>query len=616
MTKLRLAPDLTLPLEAITETIAILGIRGSGKTNTAVVYAEELLAAGQQIVVIDPTDAWWGLKSSKDGQKPGFAVVVLGGKQQNLPLASTDGKLVADFVVEQGASVVCSLRGFESKQQELAFTTAFLRRLYFLKGQQERPTPLALFIDEASRLVPQRVMGEDAACVGAVQQIVRQGRSSGFGVVLIDQRAATVNKDVLAQLEMLIVHRTTGPQDRKALREWVQQHDTESREGAFLDSLASLNQGQAWFWSPGWLNLFRKVDVRERKTFDSSRTPRAGEVAVVPKKIADVDIEALRDKMAATIEKAKADDPKELRKEIARLAKLVADKVPAKSDPFEIRRLTEHAVQHALADERKRTDGALDLLSRTVARLAEGVKKEVVKTQESIDRLGLAAQDLGEVANTNTRKARGEVQLDGEKGTGESTILGSAVGQNSRAPARPVAAPQPRAVRAASAEGALGKTPQRMLNALRFLETVGTSPASRAAVAGLVGVSADTGTFRNYLSDLRAPGYISDGPGTNLSLTDAGRQQASDEGLPTTTAELHDVWLSKLGGTPRRMLGVLLDAYPNHVTREQLGRACGIEHTTGTFRNYLSDMRSPGLIIDVDKATLRAADALFPEGMA
>jgi hypothetical protein len=234
------------------------------------------------------------------GRSPGIPVVVLGGKHQDLPLASTDGKLIAEFVVEQGASVICSLRGFESKQQELRFATDFLRRLYYLKGQQDAPTPLALFIDEASRLVPQRVMGEDAACVGAVQQIVRQGRSSGFGVVLIDQRAATVNKDVLAQLEMMIVHRTTGPQDRKALKEWIDAHDTEDRGKEFLGSLASLAQGESWVWSPGWLDLFKRVQVRKRRTFDSSRTPRAGEVVVTPKKIAEVDLDALRAKLAAT----------------------------------------------------------------------------------------------------------------------------------------------------------------------------------------------------------------------------------------------------------------------------------------------------------------------------
>jgi hypothetical protein len=39
---------------------------------------------------------------------------------------------------------------------------------------------------------------------------------------------------------------------------------------------------------------------------------------VEPKNLADVDLDALKGQMAATIEKAKADDPRELRKQIDR----------------------------------------------------------------------------------------------------------------------------------------------------------------------------------------------------------------------------------------------------------------------------------------------------------
>jgi hypothetical protein len=507
---LKLSPTLKLPLEAITETMAILGIRGSGKTNTATAYVEELLENGQQVVIIDPTDAWWGLKSSADGMKPGYPVVILGGKHADLPLASTDGKLVADFIVEQGVSVVCALRGFESKNQEMKFVTELLRRLYFLKGQQDAPTPIAVVIDEASRLVPQRVMGEDAACVGAVQQIVRQGRSSGFGVVLIDQRAATVNKDVLAQLEMLVVHRTTGPQDRKALKEWIEAHDTANREKEFLGSMASLAQGEAWFWSPGWLDLFKKVQVRQRRTFDSSRTPRAGEVVVTPKRIADVDLAALKAKLGATIEKARQDDPKVLRAEIAALKRELA--AAAKSGrvvekPVVDQRAIDRAVAAAVTPYRS----AIGATERQLVGLVKVVK-------ELPDRLEAVAAALVVNGNGNGRSANDVVPVAVAK----------------RAPVvsrQPVAAP-PRSGEA----GKIGGTPQRMLNTLRFLETVGTSPASRQAIAGLMGVSWDTGSFRNNISELRTAGFIVDAAGGALALTEEGRAQASDEGLPTTLA--------------------------------------------------------------------------------
>jgi uncharacterized protein len=47
---LRIADNLKLPLNAITETFAVMGIRGSGKTHTATVLAEEMLTAGQPLL--------------------------------------------------------------------------------------------------------------------------------------------------------------------------------------------------------------------------------------------------------------------------------------------------------------------------------------------------------------------------------------------------------------------------------------------------------------------------------------------------------------------------------------------------------------------------------------
>ena len=54
---LHISPDLRLPLQAVTEAFAILGRRGAGKTSTACVLAEEMIAAGQQVLVVDPTGA-------------------------------------------------------------------------------------------------------------------------------------------------------------------------------------------------------------------------------------------------------------------------------------------------------------------------------------------------------------------------------------------------------------------------------------------------------------------------------------------------------------------------------------------------------------------------------
>src|SRR5690606_28120690 len=80
------AGDFSLPLQVVTEAVGILGRRGSGKTNTAGVIAEGLLEAGQQVIIFDPLDVWWGLKSSASGKAAGYPVVILGGRHADLPL--------------------------------------------------------------------------------------------------------------------------------------------------------------------------------------------------------------------------------------------------------------------------------------------------------------------------------------------------------------------------------------------------------------------------------------------------------------------------------------------------------------------------------------------------
>jgi DNA helicase HerA-like ATPase len=89
--KIILGDNLQLPLDFVTQTQAILAKRGVGKSYTASVEAEEMLKAGQQVVVIDPTGAWWGLKSSADGKHPGFSIVVFGGEHADVPLEETAG---------------------------------------------------------------------------------------------------------------------------------------------------------------------------------------------------------------------------------------------------------------------------------------------------------------------------------------------------------------------------------------------------------------------------------------------------------------------------------------------------------------------------------------------
>src|SRR5579884_67813 len=211
MKGITLSSDVRLPIDAVTQTFAVLGKRGSGKTNTSGVMTEQMIRAGLPVVAVDPIGVWWGLRYDADGKSPGLPVVILGGEHADVPIEESSGAVIADFVIEHRATAVLDL-GLFTKGAQRRFMVDFAERLY-LKNRDA----LHVVLDECDTFVPQRIDHGGERLVGAINDIVRKGRARGLGVTLISQRPALVNKDVLSQIECLIVHRMTGPQDRDAI---------------------------------------------------------------------------------------------------------------------------------------------------------------------------------------------------------------------------------------------------------------------------------------------------------------------------------------------------------------------------------------------------------------
>ena len=65
------ANDVRVPPDIATQTLFICGKRGSGKSSSAVVIAEQLHAARVPFIVLDPKGDWWGMKAAADGKGPG-----------------------------------------------------------------------------------------------------------------------------------------------------------------------------------------------------------------------------------------------------------------------------------------------------------------------------------------------------------------------------------------------------------------------------------------------------------------------------------------------------------------------------------------------------------------
>lgn len=150
-----------------------------GKTYTAAVLVEELLAAGAQVVAVDPVGVWWGLRASADGTGPGLPIVVFGGDHGDLPREASQGAEIAALIVEEGIAAVLDL-ALLRKGEQARFMTAFAETLYHRNRQ-----PLPLVLDEADAFAPQRPQRGQQRLLGAIEDLVRRGRARGLGVTLV-----------------------------------------------------------------------------------------------------------------------------------------------------------------------------------------------------------------------------------------------------------------------------------------------------------------------------------------------------------------------------------------------------------------------------------------------
>lgn len=612
-----LTEEFNLPTSLGTQTSALVGIRGSGKTVTASVVVEELLEASHQVIIIDPTDVWWGLKSNADGLTPAFPVVVFGGPHGDLPLEPGMGPALADFAVEQRPSMILSLRHLRKGQQQ-SLVTAFAEQLYHRKGESKYRTPVLVVIDEASTFVPQKVMGESARMVGAIEDLVRKGRASGLGVMLVDQRPASVNKDVLTQLEVLIAHQITAPHDRKALLEWIRQHDTAGGEKAFLEQLSSLPNGTAWIWSPA-LDVFDRVAVRMRYTFDSSKTPKPGDVPAAPLREAYVDLEAIRGQLDKAIAEAEENDPKALRRRIKEL-EAAGDDTPEVD--YWMKRAMEAERRVDAADLVRRKLDAVRLSLATMRSKLEEVEGDI---NHFADLLGQDKTPHGNLEVGDWQDAyRGfDDRMDRIDGVGEYARPKNAPGSIKRAPTAPMSSEAPIAQRAKAAaakngngrdtDSGLSVSERKILDALGTFGSFGIPEVEPVSVAILAGYRPGGGRYNNLKSGLRARGLIEYVDG-RIRLTQEGRSLARGQTF-SRLEQLHAAWFEILDNSQQKILTPLLESYPRPIYFDVLANTAGYTPGAGRFNNLRSSLKTLGAIEYPAPGTAKASDILFPPGL-
>jgi hypothetical protein len=560
---LHISEKLSLPLDTVTSTLVAYGSKGMGKTVFGATLAEELAANGLRWSWLDPLGVGWGIRHAANGKGTGVPCLILGGTRGDFPIQPTDGALVADLVVEETCNVLIDFSRKASGEmwgigEKIRFCSAYARRLFQRQGDLiggHRREPLFQILDEAARYAPQNIPAGNpdlSMCVSAWQQFVEEGRNVGLGVALLTQRSARLNKDVAELCDAMVAFRTIGPNSLRAILDWLGEHVEKARHKEISDQVRKLPKGSALIVSPGWLEIEAVVPIRMRKTFDSSATPKPGEKARTAKGPGAMpDLDKIRERMAANVERAKAEDPKALR----------ADNVAK---------------------------------DRRIAELQRELEKRPTETQEKVnwkriaDRVDAEVENLGELL----KKRVNDIVTD------ERVLTDDFKAPATRTQTVPSRVPIPRPVSSRidfkhpGGDPALGKGGLRRILIALAQRPDGLTNRQLGLRAGL---SSQSGTFSTYLSRGRQAGWIAD-EGEKRRITQEGlKALGSFEALPEGAALL-SYWLGELGGGAARMLEALADAYPEALTNEQIGTASGISSASGTFSTYMSRLRGLELI--------------------
>ncbi len=568
MTKTAAPTSPAMPDEALDQHSFVLGKTGSGKTYaTKSAIVEPLLRRGDQVVIVDPTSAWWGLRSSPDGKKPGFPILIVGGPRGDLPISEFSGDAIARLATEQGVSVVVDtveLTVGERTRFFVDFATTLFRTVR---------APLTLVLDEAHLFVPQGRVHDPLSgkMLHAGNTLFSGGRSRGIRVVGISQRPAKVHKDAITCAETLIAMRMIAPQDREAVEAWILGCGDAAKGKEVLASLAGLPKGEGWVWYPEG-SVLRRVKFPAISTFDSSATPKAGERRATVS-LADIDLSAIRASLDKATEAAEANDPAKLRAKLAAAERALE---AAKTRSVEVG-----------VDLSKK---ALDEMVETeVARRVEGIKGE-------IGRLAVAVR---ETVQKFLDASEGALRSIGPANDAVAALVSGIekAGSGARAPrveSRSVFLADRSPAALPVRERPSGSDP--ILDALALWKAAGVEAPTRFQVAYMAGVSGESSTFERKLAHLRREGLIDYRDGSRLFATSAGEARATRPSGKLSISEVREAALRQLSEPRRRILAALIAAGAP-LSRDAVGKAAGVSSESSTFERHLAAMRSAGLIV-------------------
>ncbi|MCC6458036.1 MAG: DUF87 domain-containing protein [Caldilineaceae bacterium] len=246
--------SLQIPLQStIGEKVAVLGIAGSGKTNTAAVIIEELLSNNLPMTIVDIEGEYWGLKER-------FDIIVIGRSENvDIEVDASHAAHFATYSVEQGVPLILDLSDYDMEEMH-EFMLAYFAALWEATFKARRPYEVVL--EEAHEWIPQ---GARAPLKEILVRFALRGRKRGIGMIIISQRSAKVEKSVLTQSSVYLLHQVVHPIDMKVYQEIL------PLPGRMVEErVGNLHKGDALVMVS---NTVHNARIRLRHTYHAGATP-------------------------------------------------------------------------------------------------------------------------------------------------------------------------------------------------------------------------------------------------------------------------------------------------------------------------------------------------------
>jgi hypothetical protein len=344
--------------------VAVLGMTGSGKTNTAYVWAEEELRAGGTLTILDPEGDFHHLRN-------GAEILIIGNARRGNPLdveiSIERAGQAAELLTRRSERVILDLSGWPLGSKN-SFVLAYVGCLWAMYQYEDLP-PMRLIIDEVQLFAPQ---GPQTDAKELIQDIAARGRKRGLALLVASQRPQNVDKAVLDATDIRFLHRVPRGRTLKVYDDLLPGSLANAK-----DIVPGLDRGEAIFMIQDDAQV---IQVRQSDTFRPE-----DKTLFVPPPLMPGD-SALIDELKAllTVPLAAADQPEliqHLREENARLRSREVERVevPVISDA-QVDQLT------ALAEEmREQAQLLIDSANEIMACLKRGVvfPAEIVVTEDT-----------------------------------------------------------------------------------------------------------------------------------------------------------------------------------------------------------------------------------------